>query len=333
MPFYDLQRIRQIPIESVAKRLGLHVSRGRCLCPFHDDSRPSLTFRRGHNSFHCFVCGEGGSGPIDLVMKVLGKNFREACQWLSEEHHIDTSWQDNRLWQRKKPSTESLCCRQPPVVDLPYLESLAAHPVLHDPAQAFLFKERHISPAVVRLLGISSIERPVPMSRNLHGGFFNAPSLLIPYRDMEGRLLSVQARYLGTATSAATDKGSETREMPRFQFPRGSRCCIFNLPVLKQLAEGASLFITEGVTDCMAMLSSGRKAIAIPSATLLKSADIAELHTALTALHSVPHIVPDRDLPGERLYLDLKEHFPQLVRHQLPEGYKDFGQWWASRSP
>ena len=83
----------------------------------------------------------------------------------------------------------------------------------------------------------------------------------------------------------------------------------------------------------MAMLASGRKAIAIPSATLLKSADIAELHTALTALHSVPHIVPDRDLPGERLYLDLKEHFPQLVRHQLPEGYKDFGQWWASRSP
>ncbi|MCI6523299.1 MAG: hypothetical protein MR448_07735, partial [Parabacteroides sp.] len=44
------------------------------------------------------------------------------------------------------------------------------------------------------------------------------------------------------------------------------------------------------------------------------------------------HICPDRDAPGERLYVELKEHFPQLVRHQLPEGYKDFGQWWAKRN-
>jgi hypothetical protein len=54
------------------------------------------------------------------------------------------------------------------------------------------------------------------------------------------------------------------------------------------------------------MLSSGHKAIAIPSATLLKPADV----TAITQ-HLPPgtqlHMYPDRDEPGERLFLQLKE--------------------------
>jgi hypothetical protein len=33
---------------------------------------------------------------------------------------------------------------------------------------------------------------------------------------------------------------------------------------------------------------------------------------------------PDADVPGERLFLQLKEVLPDLVRHQLPEGCKDY---------
>ena len=40
-------------------------------------------------------------------------------------------------------------------------------------------------------------------------------------------------------------------------------------------------------------------------------------------------MIPDNDEPGERLYLQLKKLFPQLVRHTLPDGIKDYAEYWA----
>jgi hypothetical protein len=78
---YDIEKLRNLPIESVAQRLGLRVERHKSLCPFHDDSHPSLSYRVSKNTFRCFVCGASG-GTIDLVMRFLHKDFKEACRWL-----------------------------------------------------------------------------------------------------------------------------------------------------------------------------------------------------------------------------------------------------------
>ena len=148
----------------------------------------------------------------------------------------------------------------------------------------------------------------------------------MPYYDREGRLVGVQNRNL--------IKGA----LPRFRFPTGSQCSIYNLPVLNLLKPGEALYITEGCSDCWAMLSAGHKAIAIPSATLLRPKDI-EL---LKSLDSSPsrgrpgggftyHMYPDRDAPGERLFLQLKEVLPNLEHHQLPPGCKDFSDYYLSR--
>lgn len=90
-------------------------------------------------------------------------------------------------------------------------------------------------------------------------------------------------------------------ELPRFKFPRGSNCHIYNLPVLKLLKPGEELWIAEGCSDCWALLSSGHKAIAIPSATLLKPKDLEILSTLNL------HMFPDADIPGEKLFLQLKQ--------------------------
>ena len=37
------------------------------------------------------------------------------------------------------------------------------------------------------------------------------------------------------------------------------------------------------------------------------------------------HMYPDRDAPGERLFLQLSQVLPNLTHHQLPAGCKDFG--------
>ena len=180
---------------------------------------------------------------------------------------------------------------------------------------------------------------------------------------MDGRLVGVQNRRIATSSgtspcpSEGGGKGSvvgdalETKSpslggvgevlaakspsfggvgeaLPRFRFPYGSRCSIYNLPVLKMLRSQEPLYITEGCSDCWAMLSAGRKAIAIPSATLLKPKDV-EMLSALTTRLSTPlHMFPDRDEPGERLFLQLQQLLPSLEHHQLPAGCKDFGEWW-----
>ena len=119
-------------------------------------------------------------------------------------------------------------------------------------------------------------------------------------------------------------------DKPRFRFPRGSRVGMYNKPVIRRLKPGDELWITEGPSDCWAMLSAGHKAVAIPSATSLTKADISLLREGLPEGVSL-HMYPDNDEPGMKLFEDLKRWFPELQGHVLPEGYKDFGQWWAKR--
>ena len=117
---------------------------------------------------------------------------------------------------------------------------------------------------------------------------------------------------------------------PRFRFPQGAKCSIYNLPVLNLLSQGEALYITEGCSDCWAMLSSGRKAIAIPSATLLTRKDGELLSTLSSQLATEFHMYPDRDEPGERLFLQLQKVLPSLVHHQLPPGCKDYSDYYLS---
>lgn len=304
---YNLPLLRSLPIEQVAERLGLHVHRHKALCPYHHDTAPSLSFSISRNIFHCFVCGAHG-GPIDLVMKVANKSFVDACRWLSDENNIlpeaDT---------RKPQSKPAL----PP--DLPYLESLISVPVLNAEASEFLFKQRHYDPRVIKWLGISSISHPTPCR---HDGrpFYDAPSLLFPYRDVNGRLLNVQSRYLGSTDGK--------RRVPRFRFPSHSNARIFNLPILNYLIPDEPLYLSEGITDCIALLSSGHKAIAIPSASLLGPSEAIILNDLHQRLRTPFHIFPDQDSAGQHLYEQLRtlsQHygFP-LIRHHLPPTCKDF---------
>lgn len=306
MEKYEIQKLRNLSIEGVADRLGLAVQKHKALCPFHQDSHPSLTFNVSKNTFKCYVCNAHG-GVIDLAMHVLNKNFLETCQWLANEHNVIlTEWQP----ARKQPAHEYK-------LDVEWLASLVRVPTLNAEAQDFLFGKRHYNKAVVRWLGISSISYPTPCWR--YGKpYYDAPSLLIPYRDVDGNLHSVQSRYLGSSKDA-----------PRFRFPRGSKCHIFNLPILKLLKAGEPLYVSEGITDCIGLLSAGHKAIAIPSATLLNKEDM-QLLKRFGAMNL--HIFPDKDVAGEKLYIELLLVANQIgacvTRHSLPEGCKDYSDLW-----
>lgn len=82
MDRFELQKLRDLPIEEVAERLGLQVVRHKCLCPFHDDHHASLSFNLRRNTFRCWSCGASGD-TIALTERVLNIGFKEAIESLS----------------------------------------------------------------------------------------------------------------------------------------------------------------------------------------------------------------------------------------------------------
>lgn len=309
MDKFELQKLRDLPIEGVAERLGLEVSRHKCLCPFHDDHHASLSFKVSRNTFRCFVCGESG-GTIDLVKGVLHKDFLDACRWLADENCV--------IVQEFK--VQSSRAQEKPF-DASRYERFFERPWLSEAARKFLFDERKIDPRVVRWARLTSWQDKKGVNW-----------LQIPYYNQEGKLVGIQNRNLGFKVQEVQGvQGSKVQGAPRFRFPQGSQCSIYNLPILNLLHEGEDLYITEGCSDCWAMLSAGHKAIAIPSATLLQRKDVELLSTLNAKLSTKFHMFPDRDEPGERLFLQLKEVLPNLEHHQLPLGCKDYSEFFLKQ--
>ena len=291
MDKFELQKLRDLPIEGVAERLGLRVKRHKCLCPFHDDHHASMSFKK--NKWKCWSCGESGD-TIGLVEKVLRKDFLDACRWLADEHNVILS--DKNYTAEPTPMCNFEASRY---------ERFFERPWLSDEARRFLFDERRLDPRVVRWCRLTSW-------RDRQG----VPWLQTPYYSLDYNLIGVQNRNL--------IKGA----LPRFRFPSGSQCHLYGLPILSLLKPGEALYITEGCSDCWAMLSAGHKAIAIPSATLLNKQDVKLLESLSMKLDTKFHIWPDNDEPGEGLYIQLKQVLPNLERHQLPPGYKDFSEYY-----
>ena len=368
------QRLRSLPVEAVAERLGLRVVRHKSLCPFHDDHHASLSYSPSRNTFRCFVCDARG-GTIDLVMRHLNMSFPDACRWLANGTNI--------ILDTYRPRTPTVDRPARPF-DAARYARLFEHPWLSDEARTFLFTERRLNPRVVSWCRLTSWT-------DRQGTHW----LQTPYFDASGKLIGLQNRNLdygkqkgdegeetgadnkqgqgvegdgkqGQAGEGESKKGqgsegkqgqavegkkwqgsegkqgqavegdgkqgqgSESREAPRFRFPYGSRCTVYNLPVTAMLRPGEPLFITEGCSDCWAMLSAGHKAIAIPSATLLSQADKALLRDLAQRLGTSFHMFPDRDAPGERLFMQLREVLPGLQHHQLPVDCKDFAEYYVS---
>lgn len=213
-------------------------------------------------------------------------------------------------------------------VDVEFYQQMFRQMHLSESGQRFLFEERLLSPEALKVCQIVSTEQSVCMAR-VGRGVFDGPSLIFPYFDQEGRLVSVQSRYLGKPKSESSfdmEKVSideaKPKEIPRFKFAPGSHRMIYGLDRLKDYPPDEPLLITEGPSDCWTALTLGIHAIAIPSATLFD-----RRFQGLLAGRNL-HIFPDQDEAGLSLYFELKKALPSLVYHQLPEGCKDLSEYY-----
>ena len=335
-----IKKLHELNCEDVARRLGLEVNMHQAHCFMHQDKRPSLAFK--NNLWKCFACDKGGDA-ISLVEEKCDFSFVEACTWLCEQYNIylpSTNLKNTKKRPKLKHRRALVVGKEEsrPDFDSDVASAIINLAELETKGKDFLFTERKLSAQVVEKMKIKSVEDPTEIKEVLINTFgeerlikckvlkrnkynvqltINIPSLLIPYFDMTGKLVALQSRYLGT-----------NENIPRFKMLCNSRKQLYNIALLAKLQEGSKLYIMEGITDCLAMLSAGYPAVAIQSATTIPETELDKLSGFdLVMVH-------DNDKAGVsafyHLHRSLLRYGCRLKCAAIPTLFKDYSTYYLS---
>ena len=83
-------------VEVIGKRIEIKKAgkEFKAICPFHDDSNPSLTISSTKGFYHCFSCGAHGTA-LGFLMDYEHLGFVEAIESLSSDLGIDIPYEKN----------------------------------------------------------------------------------------------------------------------------------------------------------------------------------------------------------------------------------------------
>lgn len=340
IPENIIEILREKDCEEVASRLGIEVRRHKAFCFLHSESVPSLSFNpKKPTMWKCFSCNKGGNA-INLVMEHEKLDFVSACRCLCNMYGITLNSQPfTRTYRRSAykvtPSNFAFKGDDTKKFDNIIGEWLIENLGLGECAKKFLFTDRKLKEEIIYSLNIRSVENfwnlkdklisLFGLERCKQSGLFNdrgnlafwTPCLIFPYYDKNKGLIGLQTRYLGNDSRA-----------PRFQFLSKEKTHLFNLPILNTIVYGESIYISEGITDCLALLSSGKNAIALPSATLVPQEEI-----ILLRRYQV-YMFPDNDEAGQVAFSNIQslliEYGGYLYEEQLAEGFKDYSEYYLN---
>jgi DNA primase len=341
---FDIDEIKSIPIAAVAGDLGFRLSAsggGRCRLPGHQDHNPSFSLRGATNTFRCFACNRSGS-VIDLVIEMLGLDFRGACQWLSERY-LSGYAEAARPWvhrQARQPSTKTLgspsAPLDPEVAPDPEVYSwiLERSPLRHA-GQSYM-EHRGIRPATLARFRVGQIDDSCELFRSTSDRFgqnrlmrcgltkagrwgdelvFPTGYLLFPFV-VRGVVTYLQARR--------TDADHYRRWICLAKLPPP----IFNVDVMTP--KNTTITICEGVTDVLSAYELGMPALGFLGAGGRFDAGV----FASLEGHNVA-VVGDADPAGSafarRLVRELGARGITAVTKRLPAGCNDLNDYLRAR--
>ena len=76
-----------VSMQQAVEYCGLHILNGKCLCPFHHDTRPSMKIYPNGKGYYCFSCGAGGD-QIKFVAGYYGIGNYEAAKQLATAFQV-----------------------------------------------------------------------------------------------------------------------------------------------------------------------------------------------------------------------------------------------------
>ena len=262
----------------------------KCLCPFHNDSRPSMQVDRGYQNYHCWACGAKGD-VFDFVEKYEKVGFKEAMAILARRANIPleaATPQD----EHKVKLFEVMQWAQYEYQQL-YLESPVA-----EAARKYVGERRLAGPTVRQFgLGFAPIdgnwlvERAardgVPTDvlvevgligeRDENRGYYDRfrDRVMFPIADMQGRTVGFGGRILPSSPYAARGpKYYNSAETPLFRKSE----CLYGLHLARHAgAQAGTLAVVEGYTDVMAAHQAGVTHVVATMGTALNASHVAQL--------------------------------------------------------
>ncbi|MFO0938938.1 MAG: DNA primase [Gemmataceae bacterium] len=262
----------------------------KCICPFHDDHRPSLTLNREWQNYKCWSCGAAGD-VITFVEKFEKLNFKEARAFLAKRANIrleDESPQDDR----KSILFETMRWAQQKYQQY-YFESPEA-----DAARTYV-GERKIAGSLVRQFGIgfspvegnwlaseaardgvdceALAELGLLLTRDEGKGYFDRfrERVMFPVRDTQGRVVAFGGRILPSSHLAARQgKYINSPTTPLFNKSE----VIYGLDMARHAGtKDGFLAVVEGYTDVMMAHHYGFTNVVATMGTSLTAQHVAQL--------------------------------------------------------
>jgi DNA primase len=320
------------PMRSSSNRL-----QSLCPIPHHSHSgrgNPSLSVDLERGLFHCFSRDEGGD-CIRFYELMHGVGFVKAVREMAQELGLAESATQSPLIKRAAPDIEvteytyepvapdkladmceaflEACRNEEQIEGRNYLarrgideKSMRQAGVTYFPRRAY----RRVMRRMLCEFSLEELQRSGLFNRQEHLTFYRH-RLLFPFY-VEGRALYLQAR--------TTASGVE----PRWHNMRGSVPSLYNVDSLDDLSSNEVVYLVEGFTDTLTLLTHGFAAVGLVGAGGLKEEWLAPLgrFRVVAAL--------DPDVAGERAAARYQEMFAlrglRLAQLELPSDVNEFFQ-------
>ena len=308
-----------------------------CPIPHHSHSgrgNPSLSVDLERGLFHCFSRDEGGD-CIRFYELMHAVGFVQAVNEMAREMGLTASRKESSLIKRAAPDAETIEYQGEPLATDRLAEVcgvfLAACREEDQAEGRNYLSRRGIDERSMKVAGVTYFPRRAyrrvmnsmlesfPLEELKLSGLFNHQAHLTFYRHrllfpfyVEGRALYLQAR--------TTASGVE----PRWHNMRGPVPALYNVDSLEELSSHEVVYLVEGFTDTLTLLTHGFAAVGLVGAGGMKEEWLAPLgrFRVVAAL--------DPDAAGERAVARYQEMFSargmQLKQLELPSDVNEFFQ-------
>jgi len=292
-----MKEIYKIPIIEVARCLGIDImqgNRGRCFnlsCHKNGDRKPSLIFGTKANVWCCPVCNfnykyptrSGYGSNIDLVMLYMNIDFKEAVRWFNDYFHTGIEKHSTFKYKKRSDSAEAFI-KQKKQIETNY----SLNEMVYDMFLKLLggisadsrnyLRGRGISNFMINAMQINDIKNYQKTGAELKNlfsveelqkvGLFNEKG---NFRFLKHRLIfpffyDYSVRYI---QGRNIDDNSEPKYLNSgtdISLPYNSNIIINNPDI-----EGETIYITEGVIDCISLIELGYNAVGVVGTNGFKS--------------------------------------------------------------
>ncbi len=282
------------------------------VCPFHDDSNPSISVNPEKRMWKCWVCGFGGT-EISFVQRYEKITYFEALKKVAEIN----GYTDPRLegFVKQKPVDEKKVPLLKALNDLTVYYQYALNTEegkeglqyfesrnLDEACRAkyrlgYAFKDGKATCDFLQSKGhsLKTID-DIGIAVLNNGNYVDksAGRVIFPICDMDGNVIGYSARRLGSGSEAKYVNSPET-----YLFHKSN--VLYNFHIAKEKAKlNGFIYVCEGFMDVFALGKIG-----IDNAVALMGTALTKEHiTMLRSLNAEVRLCLDGDLPGQKAMME-----------------------------